>query len=208
MMENQPADKYPGATFLEVDDSLQALQQLAAHHRSRFSIPVVGITGSNGKTIVKEWLYQLLKEDLRIVRSPKSFNSQIGVPLSVWLMQDMHELAIFEAGISVPGEMERLERVIQPRIGILTNIGDTHNEGFRDNEEKFNEKIKLFAGADVVICHSKDDPGKKLLQNTNARIVYLPSPSCGTSGNIFFNQRYTFVSCGSNSSSSEAVNIL
>ena len=172
VMDGQNGENYPGAKFLLVDDTLQALQQLGAHHRAQFNIPVIGITGSNGKTIVKEWLYQLLKDDYRIVRSPKSFNSQIGVPLSVWLMQDIHELAIFEAGISRCGEMDKLEKVIQPRIGILTNIGDTHNEGFRDNEEKFQEKIKLFTSADLVICHSKDDPGRKLQHSTNAHIVY------------------------------------
>lgn len=172
VMEAQQVDDFPDANFLQVADSLQALQQLAAHHRARFNIPIVGITGSNGKTIIKEWLYQLLKDDVRIVRSPKSFNSQIGVPLSVWLLQDNHELGIFEAGISMPGEMEKLERIIQPTIGILSNIGDTHNEGFRDNNEKLEEKIKLFAGANLVICHSKDDPGKKLLKNSGARIVY------------------------------------
>lgn len=135
---------FPGANFLNVDDTLAALQQLAAWHRTQFSIPVIGITGSNGKTIVKEWLYQLLHLDYNIVRSPRSYNSQIGVPLSVWQMNKQHTLGIFEAGISQPGEMERLEKVIQPTIGILTNIGEAHSSGFTSAEEKEKEKRKLF----------------------------------------------------------------
>lgn len=136
--------EYPEANFLRVNDSLEALQLLAAHHRRQFSIPVIGITGSNGKTIVKEWLYQLLHQDYTIVRSPKSYNSQIGVPLSVWQMNKQHTLAIFEAGISRPGEMEKLQKIIQPTIGVLTNIGEAHSEGFSSLHEKETEKKKLF----------------------------------------------------------------
>ncbi|MBS1759451.1 MAG: alanine racemase [Bacteroidetes bacterium] len=135
---------YPEANFLLVKNVLGALQQLAAYHRRQFNIPVIGITGSNGKTIVKEWLYQLLHTDFNIVRSPKSYNSQIGVPLSVWQMNEHHTLAIFEAGISQCGEMERLEKIIQPTIGVLTNIGEAHSEGFHSLEEKRNEKQLLF----------------------------------------------------------------
>lgn len=142
---------YPGANFIHVKNTLAALQQLAAAHRARFIIPVIGITGSNGKTIVKEWLYQLLHEDYSIVRSPKSYNSQIGVPLSVWQMNAGHTLGIFEAGISEPGEMKRLERIIQPTIGILTNIGKAHSEGFTSTTQKLSEKIKLFAHCDKII---------------------------------------------------------
>ena len=138
---------YPEANFLKVHDSLEALQLLAAHHRRQFSIPVIGITGSNGKTIVKEWLYQLLHQDYTIVRSPKSYNSQIGVPLSVWQMNKQHTLAIFEAGISRPGEMEKLQKIIQPTIGVLTNIGEAHSEGFSSLQEKETEKRKLFKNA-------------------------------------------------------------
>lgn len=141
---------YPQANFLRVADTLDALQQLAAYHRNRFSIPVIGITGSNGKTIVKEWLYQLLQHDHSIVRSPRSYNSQIGVPLSIWLMQEKHTLAIFEAGISKPGEMDRLEKMIRPTIGVFTNIGDAHSEGFASREEKEKEKRLLFRGATLV----------------------------------------------------------
>lgn len=138
---------YPGANFLLVNDTLAALQQLAAYHRKEFSIPVIGITGSNGKTIVKEWLYQLLHQDFNVVRSPRSYNSQIGVPLSVWQMNEKHTLAIFEAGISQPGEMEKLEAIIQPTIGVLTNIGEAHSEGFVSAEEKEKEKRILFRHA-------------------------------------------------------------
>jgi alanine racemase len=139
---------YPDANFILVKNTLDALQQLAAHHRKQFTIPVISITGSNGKTIVKEWLYQLLHADYTIVRSPKSYNSQIGVPLSVWQMNEQHELAIFEAGISQPGEMEKLEKIIQPTIGVLTNIGEAHNEGFVSLEQKEAEKRILFKNAE------------------------------------------------------------
>ena len=123
---------------------------MAAYHRKQFNIPVIGITGSNGKTIVKEWLYQLLHADYNIVRSPKSYNSQIGVPLSVWQMNEQHTLAIFEAGISQPGEMEKLEKIIQPTIGVLTNIGEAHSEGFVSLEQKEAEKRILFKNASAT----------------------------------------------------------
>lgn len=143
--------KLAGANFLGVKDSLKALQVLAAWHRSKFNIPVIGITGSNGKTIVKEWLYQLLQADYNIVRSPKSYNSQIGVPLSIWQMQPHHELAIFEAGISCPGEMEKLERMIRPTIGVFTGLGEAHSEGFNSAAQKLEEKMKLFKGSSLVV---------------------------------------------------------
>jgi len=147
---------FPEANFILVGDTLEALQRLAGFHRKQFSIPVIGITGSNGKTIVKEWLYQLLHGNFNIVRSPKSYNSQIGVPLSIWQMSSHHELAIFEAGISKPGEMEKLEKIIQPTIGILTNIGEAHSENFPNREEKLKEKLKLFAHASKVISKGDD----------------------------------------------------
>ncbi len=143
---------FTDAFFLLVDNTLQALQKLAAHHRSMFNIPVIGLTGSNGKTIVKEWLNQLLSEEYNIVRSPKSYNSQVGVPLSVWHMKAEHTLAIFEAGISQTGEMEQLQKIIQPTIAVLTNIGEAHSDGFTDKQQKLNEKIKLAATSDVLIC--------------------------------------------------------
>ena len=144
-----------GATVIQVEDTLAALQQLAAFHRSQFAFPVVGITGSNGKTVVKEWLAQLLEEDYSLVRSPKSFNSQIGVPLSVWEMGPQHTLGIFEAGISTRGEMQHLQTIIQPTIGLLTNIGDAHSEGFTSKEEKLQEKLLLFRDAQIVIGEKK-----------------------------------------------------
>jgi alanine racemase len=150
--------KMPEANILQVENTLEALQQLAAQHRSRFNIPVIGITGSNGKTVVKEWLAQLLSPDFNIVRSPKSFNSQIGVPISVWQMQDRHTLAIFEAGISQPGEMDRLERIIRPSIGIFTNLGPAHQEGFSSDAQKLSEKMRLFQNVDTLICESRWAP--------------------------------------------------
>ena len=143
---------FTDANFLLVDDTLNALQHLASYHRSQFKLPVIGITGSNGKTIVKEWLNQLLSDQFNIVRSPKSYNSQVGVPLSVWQMKEEHTLGIFEAGISQAGEMDRLQQIIQPAIGILTNIGEAHDDGFIDKQQKLNEKIKLFTNAEVLIC--------------------------------------------------------
>jgi len=148
--------RFPDAVFLSVKDVLQALQQLAAYHRRQFSIPVIGITGSNGKTIVKEWLYQLLSPDYNIVRSPRSYNSQIGVPLSVWQMNEHHTLAIFEAGISTTGEMTHLQQIIQPTMGVLTNIGKAHDEGFINTTSKFTEKLQLFEHCDVLIGRGKD----------------------------------------------------
>lgn len=139
------------AVILVVEDSLAALQQLAAYKRSLYNIPVIGITGSNGKTVVKEWLYELLKDDYRIVRSPKSYNSQIGVPLSVWQLNADTQLAIFEAGISLPGEMQRLEPIIRPTLGVVTYIGEEHGENFPNLEAKRAEKMKLFAHCEQVI---------------------------------------------------------
>jgi Alr-MurF fusion protein len=146
----------PDANVLQVSDPLQALQNLVAAHRKQFSLPVIGITGSNGKTIVKEWLNQLLEEQYTIIRSPKSYNSQIGVPLSVWPLNEQHELAIFEAGISLPGEMEQLQKIIQPTIGIFTNVGEAHSEGFVNVRQKVNEKLQLFRHVETLI-YCQDD---------------------------------------------------
>ncbi len=130
--------------YFAVPDVVRALQQIAAWHRQQFNYPVIGITGSNGKTVVKEWLYQLLKQDFSIVRSPRSYNSQIGVPLSVWEMNHQHELAIFEAGISQPKEMKYLAEIIQPTISVFTHFGDAHSESFTNKLEKWQEKMQLF----------------------------------------------------------------
>ena len=145
------------ANFIVVKDTIAALQQLATFHRQQFDIPIVGITGSNGKTIVKEWLFQLLRIDKNIVRSPKSYNSQIGVPLSVFLINGEHNFGIFEAGISMVGEMERLEQIIHPTIGIITNIGEAHSENFVNLEQKAREKLKLYVHSEVLIF-CKDYP--------------------------------------------------
>ncbi|HVX51916.1 MAG TPA: bifunctional UDP-N-acetylmuramoyl-tripeptide:D-alanyl-D-alanine ligase/alanine racemase [Chitinophagaceae bacterium] len=146
----------PGANFIFTGDTLDALQQLAAWHRAHFAYPVIGITGSNGKTVVKEWLYQLLSPMYNIVRSPRSYNSQTGVPLSVWEMSAENTLAIFEAGISEPGEMEKLEAVIKPTIGVLTNIGEAHGENFINYAQKFYEKLLLFKHCKTVIGREAD----------------------------------------------------
>ena len=144
-------DEMPEANFLQVANTLAAMQMLAAYHRRQFDIPVIGITGSNGKTSVKEWLHQLLQEDYNIVRSPRSYNSQTGVPLSVWQMNEKTELALFEAGISRPDEMHRLEEIIHPTIGLITNIGDAHQEGFASVQQKCMEKLTLLQGCDCII---------------------------------------------------------
>ncbi len=161
--------QYPDCNFLKVEDALEALQQLAIEHREQFNLKTIGITGSNGKTIVKEWLYQLLAADYNIVKSPKSYNSQIGVPLSVWQIDADHTLGIFEAGISAINEMESLAKIIRPEIGILTNIGEAHAEGFSSKKEKLTEKLKLFKDSELFIyspeyvgeVSARDLPGKK-----------------------------------------------
>ena len=144
-------EDFADSNFILVKDTLIALQQLSAFHRQQFKIPIIGITGSNGKTIVKEWLYQLMREDKNIVRSPKSFNSQVGVPLSVWQISEEHSLGIFEAGISKPSEMKLLSNIIQPTIGIITNIGQAHDENFESQKRKVEEKLKLFLNSEGII---------------------------------------------------------
>ena len=152
VVSQQPEVSYPDATFLLVPDTLRALQRLAERHRERFDVPVIGIAGSNGKTTVKEWLYQMLSPERTVTRSPRSYNSQIGVPLSVWNLEEQTQLAIFEAGISQPGEMAALERIIQPTIGIFTCLGDAHQENFESLEQKCLEKMQLFRHAEVLFC--------------------------------------------------------
>ena len=163
----------PDAVFLQVNDTLEALQTLTSAHRRQFDIPIVGITGSNGKTIIKEWLYQLLHTDYNITRSPRSYNSQIGVPLSVWRLAPSNSpegggqfppsggikggLGIFEAGISEPNEMARLQAIIQPTIGIFTNLGDAHQENFSSYEQKAQEKMKLFTDVETLIYNKDND---------------------------------------------------
>ncbi|RYZ52501.1 MAG: bifunctional UDP-N-acetylmuramoyl-tripeptide:D-alanyl-D-alanine ligase/alanine racemase, partial [Sphingobacteriales bacterium] len=163
-----PVSAYPGANFLLVKETLLAIHQVVAAYRKQFRIPVIGITGSNGKTVVKEWLFQLLGASFNMIRSPKSFNSQIGVPLSVWLLEENHKLAVFEAGISQPGEMEMLEKMIQPTIGIFTNIGEAHSEGFMNQRQKINEKLILFRHAgQLIYCSDYPELNECIVQYRN-----------------------------------------
>ena len=144
------------ANFLFVNSSVEALQTLAAYHRSRLDIPVIAITGSNGKTTVKEWLYQLLSPYCNVCRSPRSYNSQVGVPLSVWLISNRSDIAIIETGISQPGEMDKLEKIVKPTIGVMTNLGAAHQESFMSYDIKCSEKMKLFRGCQTVVLNSTD----------------------------------------------------
>ena len=144
VVEYIPEHVYEKANFIIVENSLKALQQTAIGYRKQFDFPFVGITGSNGKTIVKEWLNFLLSPNHLIVRNPKSYNSQVGVPLSILAIEGNYDFGIFEAGISLPNEMSNLEQIIQPKYGVLTNIGSVHDEGFANREEKIKEKIQLF----------------------------------------------------------------
>src|SRR6478609_9636247 len=142
---------FPDATCIRVSSSITALQKCAAYRRAQVSIPVIGITGSNAKTIIKEWLSQVLSSDYAVVKSPRSYNSQVGVPLSVWAINERHQFGIFEAGISTTNEMQALEKIIKPTIGIFTTIGSAHDEGFANRAKKIQEKLILFKTAEVVI---------------------------------------------------------
>ena len=160
------ASDYPGVNFLKVVNTLEALQRLAERHRDEFNIPVVGITGSNGKTMVKEWLYQLLSPTLFVTRSPRSYNSQIGVPLSVWLMDANTQVGVFEAGISQPGEMLALRDIIQPSIAVLTNLGAAHDENFDGREDKCREKLILFHDAKTIVYNLDDTIVAKVVETS------------------------------------------
>ena len=157
VVSNMEYAKIPNANFIVVNDTLAALQNLAAYHRSKYDIPVVGITGSDGKTIVKEWLYQLTADNYTVTRSPRSYNSQIGVPLSVWMLRKESTLGIFEAGISHVHEMAKLQAVIKPTIGIVTNLSSAHQENFSTMQEKCLEKLSLFRNCEIII-YNADDP--------------------------------------------------
>ena len=163
MTQGAVPGEMPEANIIGVPDVLDALQRIAAMHRSQFDLPVIGITGSNGKTIVKEWLNQLLEDQYNIIRSPRSFNSQIGVPLSVWPISEKNELGIFEAGISKRGEMEKLEKIIRPTIGVFTNIGEAHDEGFENQPQKIREKLGLFVRAEILVyCSDQETVAREL----------------------------------------------
>lgn len=165
IVEHAISETLPDASICLVGDSLKALQQLAAYHRQRFHYPVIGVTGSNGKTIVKEWLAMVLEAHFKVVKSPKSYNSQLGVPLSVMEMGNQHNLAILEAGISKSGEMQTLADLIQPDIGIFTNIGPAHDEGFADRVGKVNEKALLFAASHFIVCRHEHAMVREVLRH-------------------------------------------
>ena len=160
---------YPEANFILVNDSLRALQDLAAFHRKKFSYPIIGITGSNGKTVIKEWLFQLLQQDHHIARSPKSYNSQIGVPLSVWQMNGDNTMGIFEAGISEPNEMEYLQKIISPTIGVFSNIGSAHDKNFISDVQKAGEKLKLFTRVNTLIYNPDYEVIREVLIRSGLR---------------------------------------
>ncbi|MGW8314392.1 MAG: bifunctional UDP-N-acetylmuramoyl-tripeptide:D-alanyl-D-alanine ligase/alanine racemase [Bacteroidales bacterium] len=176
LVERIPAgESFEGAGFCQVKDTMEGLQALATVRREAYTGTVAAITGSNGKTIVKEWIYQLLSGEFPIHRSPKSYNSQVGVPLTVWMTGQEDALALIEAGISRPGEMDRLERIIRPRIGIFTNLGGAHQENFKDLEHKLKEKLRLFRNCDRIICRSdqlvSDRPLTSYLRSLHGKII-------------------------------------
>ena len=180
-----PVQDLEGANFLVVKDTLAALQRLAERHRDEFNIPVVGITGSNGKTVVKEWLYQLLMPSMHVTRSPRSYNSQIGVPLSVWMLNEDSEVALFEAGISEPDEMRRLANIIQPTIGIFTTLGQAHQENFYSMEEKCREKFELFTNCKVLIYPADNDVVFRTLRKSDFKGEKLSWSTTDSSATFF-----------------------
>ena len=177
--------RFPEANFLRVPHTLAALQRLAERHRDEFNVPVVGITGSNGKTMVKEWLYQLLLPSQRIVRSPRSYNSQIGVPLSVWLLNEQTEVGIFEAGISQPGEMLALRDIIQPTIGVLTCLGSAHQENFRSMEEKCMEKLELMHDTQAMVYCSDNDVVSRCIRRMHYQGEKISWSQCDEQATLF-----------------------
>ena len=179
---------YPEANFLRVPHTLAALQRLAERHRDEFRVPIVGITGSNGKTMVKEWLYQLLLPSQRIVRSPRSYNSQIGVPLSVWLLNEQTEIGIFEAGISQPGEMMALRDIIQPTIGVLTTLGTAHQENFRSMEEKCMEKLELMHDTEAMVYCSDNDIVSRCIRRMNYKGEKISWSTCDEQASLFIKE--------------------
>lgn len=172
-------EKFEDANVLVVKSSVVALQSVAQSHRLLFQVPVIGVTGSNGKTIIKEWLFQLLSPEYSVVKNPGSYNSQVGVPLSVWAMQPLHTLGIFEAGISRPGEMELLQKIIRPTIGIFTNIGSAHTEGFESLDQKISEKLRLFTEVKVLIYCADHESIKEAVRQSN-----IPSFTWGKNADV------------------------
>lgn len=156
---------YSGAAYIVTPNSVDALQKLAAYHRKEFKSPIIAVTGSAGKTIVKEWLADIIGMEMPVIRSPRSYNSQIGVPLSVLKLDEKYRIAIFEAGISMPGEMDNLEKIIHPDIGIITNIGEAHSENFQDNTIKAAEKLRLFKNASSIVYSHDDETIRGLIES-------------------------------------------
>ena len=191
VVDHLPEHVETDANYLKVPSTLAALQRLAERHRDEFNIPVVGITGSNGKTMVKEWLYQLLLPSQRIVRSPRSYNSQIGVPLSVWLLNEQTELGIFEAGISQPGEMYALRDIIQPTIGVLTSLGAAHQENFRSMEEKCMEKMELMHDTRAVVYCSDSDIVSRCIRRMQYRGEKISWSTCDEQAALFVKSEET-----------------
>ena len=185
--ETQPQglDGMADANFLVVPSPLAALQRLAERHRDEFDVPIVGITGSNGKTMVKEWLYQLLLPSQKIVRSPRSYNSQIGVPLSVWLLNEQTEVGIFEAGISQPGEMFALRDIIQPTIGVFTSLGAAHQENFRSMEEKCMEKLELMHDTQAMVYCSDNDTVSRCIRRMQYKGEKIAWSQCDEQAALF-----------------------
>jgi alanine racemase len=182
-----PEDVKEKGNFLVVENTLEALQKFAAYYRSLFDFPIIGITGSNGKTIIKEWLNFLLSPDYNIIRSPKSYNSQVGVPLSILGIKEKHNLGIFEAGISTTNEMEKLQKIIQPTIGILSNIGSAHDEGFQSVAEKIKEKLKLFTSVKVLILNKN----KSISAFVNPKIKTFSWCSDDKSADVYITKKNT-----------------
>ncbi|MCL1851339.1 MAG: bifunctional UDP-N-acetylmuramoyl-tripeptide:D-alanyl-D-alanine ligase/alanine racemase [Bacteroidetes bacterium] len=182
--ENIEDFKHFDVNFYQLEDPVFAMQQIAAEHRKKFTCPVVGITGSNGKTIVKEWLSAILSKDFSVIKNPNSYNSQIGVPFSVWQMNENHSFGIFEAGISQRNEMDRLAAVIQPNMGILTNIGNAHSQFFENDKEKLIEKLKLFHTASSIIYNNDYELIREILATEN--YAHLKKISWGKYPNSYY----------------------
>lgn len=178
--------------YILVKNTEVALQKLAQFHREQFTIPMIGVTGSNGKTIVKEWIYSCTKDHFNVCKSPRSYNSQIGVPISLWKLKDHHTLGLFEAGISNPEEMDRLEQMVQPTIGVFTHLGVAHLSNFSNQEELLKEKLQLFKSADIVICHNNNELVLSALQKSNKKTFLVgKDENCDLQYSISSNQLLT-----------------
>ena len=185
---------YPDANFKVVSDSTAELQYFAKAHREKFNFPIIAITGSNGKTIVKEWLSKLLEMEYSVVKSPRSYNSQVGVPLSIMEMKPFHNIGVFEAGISTSGEMEKLQKIIQPNIGVLTNIGSAHDEGFESKEHKIKEKLILFKSVDILIYRNEDAVANEIIVKHNLKTLSWSLNDTVSDINFLFRNRTIIVS--------------